>query len=105
MPYHWVEINLERLEYRTSNPTNTCVAEVFKRFGKQYEAVAFKKGQRSTRLLLHRGDSATQAMAAVVKYFHSASTAQDAAQELNARSQTAAATAPGSGEPSALPPR
>jgi hypothetical protein len=113
VPFEWVQVNAERLEYRRTDDLKTCVAEVFKRCNAYYEAVAFKAGQRSSRLLLHRGDSPARAMEAVVTYFQNALT-QDALrraqsplanQEASDRNQIATAIAPGSGDPIARLPR
>lgn len=113
MRFQWVQVSAERLEYQDSDQPKRSVAEV-KRCRSYYEAVVFKQGQRSNRLLLYRGDSVTVAIETVAQYLrgaapvtenvHSAQPAS-AQQEATALNQSAAATAPGSGEPIALFPR
>lgn len=114
MLFKLVQVSPKRLEYRIGDDQKTCVAEGTKRCGSYYEAVVFRKGQRSNRLLLHRGDSETAAVEAVVHYFRDSVSLPESLngthsalpqQKASARKQTAAARAPGSGEPSARPPR
>lgn len=69
MSFEWSQLNPERFEYRSVDDRKACVAEVLQRCGTYYEAVVFQEGQRSRRLLLHRGDSVGKAMDAVVLYF------------------------------------
>ena len=73
MAFQWIQVNSDRLEYHRTDEQKTCVGEVLKRPNASYEAIAFRKGQRSNRLLLHRGGSASQAMDAVVEYFRAPS--------------------------------
>ena len=89
MLFEWAQVNPERFEYRSLDDQKACVAEVLKRCGMYYEAVVFKKGQRSSRLLLHRGDSVGKAMEVVVFYFNRQTPHHSTAPELpyNQRAQ------------------
>ena len=78
MSFQWVQVNPDRLEYRKSEDHLICVAEVAKRCGYYFEAVVLK---RSSRMLLHRGNSESAAIEAVVGYFRN-TTASESTRSL-----------------------